>query len=321
MTTTGDADVLVIGAGVIGLTSAILIAQRGLRVRVVSYQKPLGTTSAAAGAIWGPYLAKDPRVLPWSLRTLSTLELLAKDAHSGIVLTNGIEASTELVATPGWMTQLPDFAHCEATALPAGYKMGWSFTVPIVDMPAHLEYLAQRLLDYGVKIEILSRPLSSLDGAGRPTIAIVNCAGLGAAALVGDNTLAPIWGQLVVLDNPGLTRFFADHGESAEPTYFMPQGDKVVLGGVIAPGIRRLKPDPAIMQGIVDRCAAVEPRLAGARVRGQRVGLRPARPTVRLEREQRPGGPPVIHNYGHGGSGVTLAWGCAADVLGFIEAG
>jgi D-amino-acid oxidase len=44
------------------------------------------------------------------------------------------------------------------------------------------------------------------------------------------------------------------------------------------------------------------------------VGLRPARPTVRLDRttvDDRP----VIACYGHGGAGVTLSWGCAADVV------
>jgi D-amino-acid oxidase len=41
------------------------------------------------------------------------------------------------------------------------------------------------------------------------------------------------------------------------------------------------------------------------------VGLRPARPAVRLEAEARPGGT-IVHNYGHGGAGVTLSWGCAA---------
>jgi D-amino-acid oxidase len=39
-------------------------------------------------------------------------------------------------------------------------------------------------------------------------------------------------------------------------------------------------------------------------------GLRPVRPTVRVEREGR-----VVHNYGHGGAGYTLSWGCAQEVV------
>jgi D-amino-acid oxidase len=57
------------------------------------------------------------------------------------------------------------------------------------------------------------------------------------------------------------------------------------------------------------------PALRGARVVGEAVGLRPARPAVRLETEARPRGT-VVHCYGHGGAGVTLAWGCAEEVVG-----
>ena len=66
---------------------------------------------------------------------------------------------------------------------------------------------------------------------------------------------------------------------------------------------------------ILRDCAAIEPRLTGARVLAHRVGLRPARPTVRLEAEPAApgGGPPIVHNYGHGGAGVSLSWGCARE--------
>ena len=52
---------------------------------------------------------------------------------------------------------------------------------------------------------------------------------------------------------------------------------------------------------------------------GHRVGLRPARRTVRLEAVPGETGT-VVHCYGHGGSGVTLAWGCADDVLALVRA-
>jgi D-amino-acid oxidase len=48
-------------------------------------------------------------------------------------------------------------------------------------------------------------------------------------------------------------------------------------------------------------------------VKAVRVGLRPARPAVRLETEGTPGGV-IVHCYGHGGAGVTLSWGCAEEV-------
>ena len=66
--------------------------------------------------------------------------------------------------------------------------------------------------------------------------------------------------------------------------------------------------------GILERCAALEPRLADARVIDEQVGLRPVRPSVRLEAEELHGAR-CVHNYGHGRSGVSLSWGCAREVM------
>jgi D-amino-acid oxidase len=74
-----------------------------------------------------------------------------------------------------------------------------------------------------------------------------------------------------------------------------------------------MTPDPVTAEAIVRRCAAVRPEIAGARVIEHRVGLRPTRPAVRLERERAADGRLLVHNYGHGGAGVTVAWGCARE--------
>jgi D-amino-acid oxidase len=76
------------------------------------------------------------------------------------------------------------------------------------------------------------------------------------------------------------------------------------------------EPVPAVAARILRDCAAIEPRVNGARVLGHRVGLRPFRPQVRLEAEPPGRGPLVVHNYGHGGAGVTLSWGCAREAAG-----
>jgi D-amino-acid oxidase len=114
-------------------------------------------------------------------------------------------------------------------------------------------------------------------------------------------------GQIVVVENPGITEFFV--AETDPPVYFFPQGDLVVLGGTAQEDAGDTTPDPEEARSILARCAAVEPRLHGARIVGHRVGLRPVRPRIRLERDAG-----VVHNYGHGGAGVTLSWGCANEV-------
>jgi D-amino-acid oxidase len=93
----------------------------------------------------------------------------------------------------------------------------------------------------------------------------------------------------------------------------------VVLGGTEIPGDWSLDPRPATARRILADCAAVDPRLGTARILEHRVGLRPVRPRVRLEAgttgdgDGRGAGRLLVHNYGHGGGGVTLSWGCARE--------
>jgi D-amino-acid oxidase len=58
--------------------------------------------------------------------------------------------------------------------------------------------------------------------------------------------------------------------------------------------------------------------VAKAKVIGHLVGLRPRRPAVRLELERRDG-KAIIHNYGHGGAGISLSWGCAQEVVELVR--
>jgi D-amino-acid oxidase len=70
---------------------------------------------------------------------------------------------------------------------------------------------------------------------------------------------------------------------------------------------------------IIARCAEIEPRLLGAEIVAIRHGTRPKRSEVRVELDTGPGHP-VVHNYGHGGSGLTLSWGCAFEVRDLVLA-
>ena len=102
-----------------------------------------------------------------------------------------------------------------------------------------------------------------------------------------------------------------------ELAYAIPRSETIVLGGTAQDSVWGTMPDPAVARAIVARCARMVPefgwRLERARVVAHRVGLRPGRPSVRLE-EEISGERRVVHCYGHGGSGVTLSWGCAAEV-------
>ena len=101
----------------------------------------------------------------------------------------------------------------------------------------------------------------------------------------------------------------------------MPREHDIVVGGTAEDDAWDLRPDPEVARAVLDRAVALVPALRKAQVLGHRVGLRPARPAVRLESVPHADGEPggVVHCYGHGGAGVTLSWGCADDVLAAVE--
>jgi len=145
----------------------------------------------------------------------------------------------------------------------------------------------------------------------------VLAAGLRSGDLVDDNSGVPVQGQVVRLANPGLRDWLLDEDNPAGLTYVVPRGDDVVVGGTAVEGATGTDPDPAVEAAILARARALIPALRGAAVLSRGVGLRPGRPTVRLDRTELDGRP-LISCYGHGGAGVTLSWGCAADVVALI---
>jgi D-amino-acid oxidase len=313
------ADVLVIGAGVIGLSTALAVVDKGPRVRVWAADPPLRTTSAASGAMCAQYPVEPAdRARIWGIRTRDALLRLAGQPGAGVRLTEGVEAARRPLGSAR-PEQLEGVRRCACRELPAGFAGGYRFTAPLLDMPVYLAYLQRRLADAGTVVEI--RRVTSLAEPAAQAPVVVNCTGIGARHVVPDRDLMPLRGQLVVVENPGLTEFFVeDTGSSPYQCYIYPHGSTVVLGGVALRGQWSLEPDEAVAAGILARCVEVEPRLRGVRVIGHRVGLRPGRTRVRLA-EERIGGARVIHNYGHGRAGVSLSWGCAEEVAQMVGSG
>lgn len=306
-------DVVVVGAGVIGLTAAVVLAEQGRSVRVVAEDIP-GTASLAAGALWGPYHAEPvDRVHGWASRSLTIFSELAAADVPGVQMVYGVEASRQpAFAGPDFVDLLPDVHAVDAAELPAGFASGIGYTAPLIDMPKYLDYLLHRLGSAGGQIE--HRRLRRLDETFGLAPTIVNCSGMGAAYLVPDEQLTPIRGQLVVAENPGIDSWFSeDTGASPDLLHWYPHEETIVLGGQAAPGTWDTAPSPKTSAAILARCAEVEPRLRNARILEHRAGLRPTRPSIRLDAEQRAASS-IIHCYGHGGAGVTVSWGCARDL-------
>ncbi len=293
-------NVAVIGAGVSGLTTAVVLAERGVDVTLYDVPRAL-IASPAAAAIWFLYdLEGDiERAEAWALRTYDVLAGLASVTESGVSM---IECRVfGMREIPVW-TQRCDFRTIDD---------GFSVTVPLMDTAIYLQYLRSRFP--GTIREVM--PFASLSEIPAERDVIINCSGFGARALVGDTRLHPHRGQ-VVLTPPQPSLPYAVVYEDTL-TYVIPRSGDCVLGGTNDVS-DDLHPNDDQTRDIRRRCAPIVPE--SVPTLGVKVGLRPFREGgIRLEADRTTDARLVIHNYGHGGSGFTVSWGCAESVAALLQ--
>jgi D-amino-acid oxidase len=311
--------VVVVGAGISGLVCALRLRDAGHDVAVVTSAPPERTTSSVAAALWYPYRAlPQDAVTRWAGATFAALTALADEPAAGVRIRTGRELFRTAAPDPWWRDAVPSLDRVPAAELPRGYADGYLLQAPVVDTSVHLPWLVGRLRSRDVAIEL--RQVERLADAAPQADVVVNCAGLEAGPLAGDEGLVPVRGQVVVVEQTGVHEWLLDQAEGDTLTYVVPRERTVVLGGTAQVGATSTVPDADTASAIVARCAALVPALAAARVVAHKVGLRPTRRAVRVERERLATGQPVVHDYGHGGAGVTLSYGCADDVVRLVAA-
>jgi D-amino-acid oxidase len=307
--------VIVVGCGVAGLTSAFGLRSAGCDVEIWARELPPKTTSNIAAAIWYPYaVGNDPRIVEWSGATYRVLRQFAEIDGAGVKLVRGLEYIADREHDDNAVHRAAIYGVREMTRgeVPARFARGFELSLPVVEMPIYLEYLSRSFVAYGGRI--VERAVASLDEALEAAPLVVNCTGLGARELCNDREMVAIRGQIVRVERGAVDRFTLDDYDPRGVTYVVPRSRDCVLGGTREEGREDLEPDEAATRGILERCAELDSRLANARVLSVAVGLRPGRSTIRLEREERSEGRAIVHNYGHGGAGVTLSFGCAYEV-------
>src|SRR4051812_35120186 len=315
--------VAIVGAGVSGLTSGVILAESGWPVRIFAAEQGTGIASAAAAAIWYPYDAEPLlRVIPWALETFAVLKELSRaGASSGVSMLELRTFTRQNGADiPEWAVPL-GARRLAANELVVGaaasvFRDGFVMTVPLTDTTIYLAYLRERFIAAGGSIE--TRRLDALEEVSVDFGVVLNCAGIGARELACDNGLEPHRGQVVLV--PPLELKFAIVCDDPPLMYAVPRSRDCLFGGTNEVSEER-ESDPAQTAAILRECSLVlgipePPALREA------VGLRPFRKEgVRLERARLRDGRRVIHNYGHGGSGFTLSWGCASEVLKLTKSG
>lgn len=303
--------VAIVGAGVSGLTCGIAFAESGFDTSILAEQIGNQTDSAAAAAMWYPYDAGPAgQTIAWALETYRTLGDLAPDPRTGISIVELRTFSrTGEIEIPEWAGPLG--ARRLRSEIPAAFVAGFALDVPVMDTTIYLDYLAGRFRAAGGEVAP-NRRFTNLEEVDPVFDLIINCTGIGARTLVHDSALEPHRGQVAIVAKTGGP--CAVVCDDAPLMYAVPRSNDCVFGGTNEISDDRAV-DPAATARIVAECSRVL-EIHEPTVLRERVGLRPFRRSgVRLEREQLGDGRPVIHNYGHGGSGFTLSWGCAQTVL------
>lgn len=348
--------VLVIGAGVVGLTTALCLRRAGHQVVVAAERFAPDITSVVAGALWewppavcGHHRdeASLQRSKSWCLTSYERFRRLAEDSRTGVHLRPAVfyfrrpvqDDPVEHRKMLELSQHVQGFRHDAGLAEEngvnpaAGVRDAYTYLAPMIDTDTYLAWLMEEVTAAGCRVirsriqgDLTEREQQILDTHRADTI--VNCTGLGAVELTGE-PMYPLRGALVYVHNDGrsMPRITGAHCMSYDQSlagqnmvFIVPRGtDLLVLGGLVEPGEwgtdLSLDDYPPI-RDMLTRCQDFLPALRNASLltgRTVRVGLRPARTNgVRLDHQH---GTRILHNVGHGGSGVTLSWGCAEEIV------
>ncbi len=336
--------ILIIGAGVSGLTTALCLLREGYGVKIIADKFSPDTTSNVAGALWemppaicGMHNGHSMEIeVDWCKKSLREFEKLSKNPDTGVRLRrSNFYSTTNFDDSPDQCTKIERTRECVQgfergayyldRSISVDIKDAYSYLCPVIDTDTYLRWLTKEVRLLGGELEEqrieghLREILITLLGKYEASI-IINCSGLESRKLCRDTSIYPLRGAVVRVVNDGSKFPVIDEAhcmtEKDGFVFILPRNDRTLLLGGFA---EKDEWDTGIgldynqVSLALDRCKEFMPCLENAELDQEplRVGLRPYRENVRLEIE----GTNLVHNYGHGGSGVTYSWGCASQVV------
>lgn len=229
------------------------------------------------------------------------------------------------------------FRDIPISELPAGIEACSSFTSVVINVPHYLQYLISRLLALGVVLKRASleniRDAQLVHHSSQVANLIINCTGLGARFLGGviDKAMSPARGQTVLVRNtaPFQGSISSLEDTDGEVTYLMTRAAAggTILGGCYQKDNWSRDVDEELAKRIMKRAVEFCPELVRdgpLDVISHNVGFRPVREGgVRVERESLHNADgsavQVVHNYGHGGGGYQMSYGCSVKVVELVN--
>ncbi|HVF37108.1 MAG TPA: FAD-dependent oxidoreductase [Sphingomicrobium sp.] len=249
--------VAVIGAGVMGLTSARLLQEAGRAVTIYTAALPPDTTSAVAGGQVSPFghFSEDEVTAEWRAQFQAAMAYSWKrfqtqvGEHHGIRWLPTYEETRRTSVPSDWMDPYyPGARMLRPDEHPFRFANVMMFDTMYVETPRFMAQLMSEVLRGGSTIR-LRRFETLADLAGLPEQTLVNCTGIGARGLVGDEGLIPVRGQLAVLAPQHEVRY----AFSGLDGYMFPRNDGILLGGTFERGEWEARPQPDAIARILAR--------------------------------------------------------------------
>lgn len=343
-------EVIIVGAGILGLSSAFAIAEnyhRPIDITVVAEYDPESIpylpqyTSPWAGAHFRPFPSKNAAELkdyPLSRVTLSRFKNLARtNPESSIQFVKGVEyfgAPDHFYQnlTEGYCEGIDGFRVLSKEELPSGVQMGTAYDTYVVNSPHYMTFLYRKLkFHYNVRFvrARLGSLSDALDYAKSKSAVVVNCTGMGLQWTGGyDPACFPIRGQTLLINPPTSNKFanatVTHQLANNEWTFCIPRplDGGMILGGTKQPHETDQAPRSADTKALVQRGSELFPELMKEKANGEKyfeivavnVGFRPARDGgLNLSVEDH-NGTSVINAYGAGGSGYEFSYGVGYSV-------
>jgi D-amino-acid oxidase len=304
--------IAIIGAGISGMSTAYLLSRENdYSIDLIAKDFSPNITSNRAAAFWFPYhVRNDKRGVDWCRLSYEFYNEYSKNPDTGISFIQIVKGVGHGIQDEeSWMSFMPENSlhKLNDEELPNGYAEAYEATVPLIETQIFLPWLTEQLQNQGVNI--IERQVKDLYTLQEQYDVVINCTALGARELCNDENVIPVRGQIVLLEPGYPDKIFLDNHL---PSYIVPRKDATIVGGTYEEHEYNAVTVDETLETVLQKAYSVDPKLKERKIIGNWAGLRPFRAEIRVEREPNTN---IIHNYGHGGSGFTLAFGCANSVV------
>jgi D-amino-acid oxidase len=315
--------VAIIGAGIIGMTNAMLLLENGFDVTIFTKDDPLETNSDAAVATWFAPNDSKPLLQKYCLESLSKFDELIKtkipgvqripqilyfkseeDFKKSVWAKESVKKLVHLTDVSGEHLKIPDF------------PFSVLIQIPLVNPTIYRPYMLEKFYSLGGKLK--KEAVASLTDLINDYHIVINSSGWEAKYLTQDPLVFPVRGQTEIILNTSSMKNDCSLNIEDLNAYIVfcsaKKGGDCVIGTTYQindsdKGIRA-----SDKQSIIKKVSIFFPAVKSVET-VSKAGIRCGRPDVRIEKEINEQKSVIIHCYGHGGSGFSASWGSAYKVL------